>query len=143
MLIVIVLGIFVFSGKFTGNSVSAQGVDLYKSPGCGCCVGHAGFLERNGFHVNSISTLDFESIKIQYNIPKEMWSCHTTMIENYFVEGHVPMEAIEKLLEEQPDIDGIALPNMPSGSPGMPGKKNSVWIIYSVRDGNISEFMRI
>ena len=84
-----------------------------------------------------------ESIKIQHNIPKEMWSCHTTMIENYFVEGHVPMEAIEKLIEEQPDIDGIALPNMPSGSPGMPGKKNSVWIIYSVRDGNISEFMRI
>ncbi len=42
----------------------------------------------------------------------------------YFIEGHVPIEAIEKLLTEKPEIDGIALPQMPSGSPGMSGFKN-------------------
>jgi len=35
------------------------------------------------------------------------------------------IEAIKKLLEERPGIDSIALPGMPSGSPGMPGPKRA------------------
>ena len=42
------------------------------------------------------------------------------MVERYVVEGHVPVEAIRKMLSERPKILGIALPGMPSGSPGMP-----------------------
>jgi hypothetical protein len=72
-----------------------------------------------------------------------MDSCHTLIIEDYFVEGHIPIEAIEKLLAEQPDIDGITLPDMPSGSPGMPGVKKGDFVIYSVKGGKTSEFMRI
>jgi len=53
----------------------------------------------------------------------------------YFVEGHIPIEAIQKLLTEKPDIDGIALPGMPSGSPGMPGFKISPFKIHSVKNG--------
>ncbi len=53
----------------------------------------------------------------------------------YFIEGHVPIEAIEKLLTEKPEIDGIALPGMPSGSPGMPGFKLSPFKIHSVKNG--------
>ena len=82
-------------------------------------------------------------IKSQYQIPAEMQSCHTSVIDDYFIEGHVPMEAIEKLMNEKPDIDGIALPRMPSGSPGMPGVKTETWIIYSLKDGQYEEFMRV
>lgn len=63
-------------------------------------------------------------------------SCHTALINDYFVEGHVPIEAIDKLLTEKPKIKGIALPGMPSGSPGMSGFKLEKWKIYSLDNGN-------
>mgnify|MGYP001128288090 CR=1 FL=1 len=55
------------------------------------------------------------------HLPPEARSCHTTAPADYVVEGHVPFEAVERLLAEPPAIDGIALPGMPSGSPVMPG----------------------
>ena len=73
-----------------------------------------------------------------------MQSCHTTTIGNYFVEGHIPIEAIEKLMTEKPNIKGIAMPGMPSGSPGMPGAKQGPFIIYAIgNDGSVGEFMRM
>ena len=72
-----------------------------------------------------------------------MQSCHTTIIDKYFVEGHVPLEAINKLLKERPDIDGLALPGMPIGTPGMPGDKEEPYVIYQLVDGNFSVFMTI
>ena len=73
-----------------------------------------------------------------------MESCHTVVIGDYFIEGHIPLEAVEKLLVEKPDIKGIAMPGMPSGSPGMPGAKKGDFVIYAVNnDGTTEEFMRI
>jgi len=139
VLVVSILGFFIF------NSDKVEGIPLtmYKSPTCGCCVGNAKILGGDGFDVNIVPMSDMDSIKSQYNIPSEMQSCHTSIIEDYFVEGHVPQEAIDKLLLERPDIDGISLPRMPSGSPGMPGHKTETWIIYSLKDGKYEEFMRI
>ena len=82
-------------------------------------------------------------IKKKHNIPLEMQSCHTTILGKYFIEGHVPIEAINKLLKEKPDIDGIALPGMPIGTPGMPGEKEEPYIIYQLVDGKSSVFMTI
>ena len=79
----------------------------------------------------------------EYQIPRNMESCHTAVIEGYFVEGHVPVEVIIKLLEEKPDIDGISLPGMPPGSPGMPGQQTEAFKIYALSDGTTSEFMII
>lgn len=139
LLIVVVGAFFIFNtGKVEGTQIT-----IYKSPNCGCCVGHAAELERNGFDVQIIPTYDMEFIKTKHQIPSEMESCHTSIIGDYFVEGHVPIKAINKLLEENPDIDGISLPRMPSGTPGMPGVKKGEWVIYSLSNGKYSEFMRI
>ena len=101
-------------------------------------------IKQKGFDVNMIANDQaLQEIKNQNNIPYNMRSCHTSFIDGYFVEGHIPIEAINKLLTERPDIDGIALPNMPAGSPGMPGYKQGEWIIYSIKDGQASEFMRV
>ena len=116
---------------------------VYKSPTCGCCVGYASYAEQQNFNVNTIMVDDMQSIKDKHNIPKDMESCHTVEIGGYFVEGHVPIEAIQKLLAEKPEIDGIALPRMPSGSPGMPGAKTGTWTIYGIKDGNYNVFMEI
>ena len=83
------------------------------------------------------------AIKNQHQIPSNMESCHTAIIDNYFVEGHVPVEAVEKLLTEKPDIDGISLPEMPAGTPGMPGTKQGDWQIYSLKNNQISEYMSL
>jgi hypothetical protein len=71
------------------------------------------------------------------------WSCHTSIVEGYFVEGHVPLEAVGKLLNIRPAVDGIALPGMPAASPGMGGVKTEPFTIYSSVNGVASVFMRL
>ena len=118
-------------------------VEVFKTPSCGCCYGYVLFLEKEKFNVKQTDMRSLHSIKQKYNIPLEMQSCHTTIIGKYFIEGHVPLEAVNKLLKEQPDIDGIALPGMPIGTPGMPGKKEGPFVVYQIIDGKFSIFMTI
>lgn len=140
-ILVVVLGFMVLKpGSQNSDAIEAV---IYKSATCGCCLGHAGYLKGENFDVKVEIAEDIASVKEKYNIPYDKQSCHTTLIGDYFVEGHVPIEAIDKLLAEMPDIDGITLPDMPAGSPGMPGVKNEEFVIYALKDGQASEFMRI
>ena len=116
--------------------IKEKNVEVFKTPSCGCCYGYVLFLEEEKFEVKQTDMRNLHSIKKKYNIPLEMQSCHTTILGKYFIEGHVPIEAINKLLKEQPDIDGIALP-------GMPGEKEEPYIIYQLVDGKSSIFMTI
>ena len=118
-------------------------IEVFKTPSCGCCYGYVLFLEEEKFKVKQTDMRSLHAIKIKHNIPLEMQSCHTTILGKYFIEGHVPIEAINKLLKEQPDIDGIALPGMPIGTPGMPGNKEAPYVIYQLIDGQYSVFMTI
>ena len=118
-------------------------VEVFKTPSCGCCYGYVLFLEKEKFNVKQTDMRSLHSIKKKYNIPIEMQSCHTTVMGKYFIEGHVPLQAVNKLLKEQPDIDGIALPGMPIGTPGMPGEKEGPYVIYQLIDGKFSVFMTI
>ena len=118
-------------------------VEVFKTASCGCCYGYVLFLEEEKFKVKQTDMRSLHLIKKKHNIPLEMQSCHTTILGKYFIEGHVPIEAINKLLKEQPDIDGIALPGMPIGTPGMPGEKEEPYIIYQLVDGKSSVFMTI
>ena len=125
------------------NINNKQIVEVFKTPSCGCCYGYVLFLEEEKFEVKQTDMRSLHTIKQKYNIPVEMQSCHTTIMGKYFIEGHVPFEAVEKLLKEQPDIDGIALPGMPIGTPGMPGDKDEPYVIYQLKDGKFSVFMTI
>ena len=118
-------------------------VEVFKTPTCGCCNEYVLFLEEEQFEIKQTNMTSMDSIKTKYNIPGEMQSCHTGVVGKYFIEGHVPIEAINKLLKEQPDIDGIALPGMPMGTPGMPGDKEAPYVIYQLIDGEYSVFMTI
>ena len=118
-------------------------VTVYSSPTCGCCHGYEAYLEENGFEVEPIRTDDVSEMKDELNIPEEMRSCHTAKVGEHYIEGHVPAEAIWKLLEEQPPISGIALPGMPAGSPGMGGDKEQPFTIYAIVDGEAEEFLTL
>ena len=142
-LIFIVLGVGACSSKGK-TSLPVQDVTVFKGGSCGCCGVYSQYLGRQGLTVENIDMPDISVAKNQFNIPSAMESCHTTQIGDYFVEGHIPTEAMEKLMSEKPDIAGIAMPGMPSGSPGMPGAKQGPFVIYAIdKDGSITEFMRI
>ena len=135
-----------FNNKQDASAItkaSKYNVEVFKTVSCGCCYGYVLFLEEEKFNVKQTDMRSLQTIKQKHNIPLEMQSCHTTILGKYFIEGHVPIEAINKLLKEQPDIDGIALPGMPIGTPGMPGKKEEPYIIYQLVDGKSSVFMTI
>ena len=114
---------------------------VYKSPTCGCCGIWTDYVD---YDTEVVQMQDLSSVKSQYGVPAELQSCHTAVIGGYVVEGHIPMEAIERMLEERPDIKGIAMPGMPSGSPGMPGPKSGPFVIYAIHnDGSYTEYMRL
>ena len=58
-------------------------------------------------------------VKTKYQVPDELQSCHTAIVDGYVIEGHVPIAEIGKLLSERPDVIGVAVAGMPTGSPGM------------------------
>jgi len=73
----------------------------------------------------------------------ELMSCHTALIGNYVIEGHVPAHAIRRLLEERPDATGLAVPGMPTGSPGMEGGEMETYsVILFGRGGRRQMFGR-
>lgn len=133
------------SGGVESSGV-VKGVDatVYKSPNCGCCGAWAQYAERQGMNVEVKEVRNLNQIKGEHGVPSSLESCHTTVLNDYVVEGHIPAESIEKLLEEEPDVQGIGLPGMPQGSPGMPGPKQEDWEISSfTENGETSEFMTV
>ena len=96
-------------------------------------------MEGNGYAFKVEDVNDMSSIKAQYHVPAHLQSCHTAIVDGYVIEGHVPVEDIERLLAERPDIVGIAVAGMPIGSPGMeqPGVAPQPYdVIAFDKDGN-------
>lgn len=105
----------------------------FNAPGCGCCESYATYLRGNiTGHLSETTPDELDAIKREYGIPGELQSCHTLVLDEYVVEGHVPAGTIGTLIDERPAIDGIALPGMPSGSPGMGGEKDGPFTIFAI-----------
>ena len=107
------------SSAKTQENIDIPKVVSYRSASCGCCKKWINHLRDNGLEVVDNIVEDVSAIKIQYQIPNNLRSCHSAQIGKYTIEGHVPIESIKKLLEEKPLISGLAVPGMPHGSPGM------------------------
>jgi hypothetical protein len=108
---------------------------VYKDPACGCCHEYVAYLRQNGFDVAVVDTDDLAAIKQQSGVPPALEGCHSTLVGGYVVEGHVPIDAVRRLLQDRPHIRGISLPGMPEGSPGMSGGKAGPFVIYEISDG--------
>ncbi|MGE5514489.1 MAG: DUF411 domain-containing protein [Bacteroidota bacterium] len=104
----------------TTPAPGAKVVEVWKSQTCGCCTSWIAYMEDNGYAVTVHDVDDVDPIKDQFNVPTELRSCHTARIDGYVIEGHVPVEAIAKLVADKPKtVEGIAVPGMPPGAPGM------------------------
>lgn len=116
---------------------------VYRSPTCGCCKSYEDYLRRHGYTVESRVTDDMDAVKSERGIPEGAASCHTTSLDGYTIEGHVPMEAIATLLEQRPAVDAIAVPGMPSNSPGMGEPDGRPLQVMSVTDGAVEPFLTV
>ena len=115
-------------------------ITSYRSPTCGCCAGWVEHLKQQGFTVKDNVTEDLESIKTENNVPQNLMACHTAVINGYVVEGHIPATDIKRLLREQPDVAGIAVPGMPIGSPGMEaGNRKEPYTVFTFTEEDKQE----
>ena len=90
-----------------------------KDPTCGCCTGWVEHLRKAGFTAEVVETSEINRVKVRLGVPQDLASCHTAVIGGYVIEGHVPADAIKRLLAEEPMGKGLAVAGMPMGSPGM------------------------
>lgn len=112
----------------------------FSAPGCSCCEEYAPYLQRHLDTPLAVSEpVDISVVKHRYGIPEELQSCHTLVLDDYVVEGHVPVEVITKLFDENGAIDGVALPGMPAGSPGMGGVKDGSFTFFVIGGGRTGE----
>ena len=107
-----------------GSSLAAAlpSVTVYRDPSCSCCESWSAYMRANGFDVTIISSNDIDTVKARLKVPDSLVSCHTAEVAGYVVEGHVPVAALRRLLDERPQAIGISAPGMPVGSPGMEGR---------------------
>lgn len=117
----------------TAISVSAgETVEVYKSPTCGCCSKWVDHLKDHGFTVNEHDVGNKEA-RARAGISPSLGSCHTALVNGYAIEGHVPARDIKRLLRERPKAVGLAVPDMPHGSPGMEGARNDPYDVLLVK----------
>lgn len=117
---------------------------VYKSPTCGCCNGWIEHLEAAGFAVEARDTRDLMTVKRDAGVPVQLSSCHTALVDGYVVEGHVPAEHVKSLLANDSELAGIAVPGMPTGSPGMEGPDPQPYEVYSfTHDGQAAVYAEV
>jgi hypothetical protein len=110
-------------------------ITVYKAPMCGCCTKWVEHLEHSGLEVEVITVDETQTVRDRFGVPHELASCHTAVAGDYWVEGHVPADLVQQLLRERPsDIQGIAVPGMPAGSPGMESSQPVTYQVLSVDD---------
>jgi hypothetical protein len=107
-------------------------IKVYRDPNCQCCHKWIQHLEKNNFTVIDILTREMANVKEKVKLPKSMASCHTALVDNYIIEGHVPANDIKQLLLSKPEINGLSVPQMPVGTPGMEmGERKDNFSVFS------------
>jgi hypothetical protein len=119
---------------------AAPVIEVYKSESCGCCSGWVKHLEENGFKVKAHNVDNPADYRQKFGMPQELGSCHSAKVAGYALEGHVPASDIKRLLATRPKATGLAVPNMPMGSPGMEGPRKDAYDVLLVKDGKTSVY---
>lgn len=116
-------------------------VEVYKSPACGCCERWVEHMRQAGFEVATQDIADVSAQRARLGMPSGLAACHTAVVGEYLVEGHVPAADVKRLLAQKPRALGLAVPGMPKGSPGMEAPTPSAYDVLLVgRDGAVRTF---
>lgn len=118
---------------------------VHRSETCGCCELWRVSVEQSDFHLqdNPMPDQALYALKDKLGIPPTQRACHTAEIDGYVIEGHVPVWAIQRLLEERPEgAVGLVVPGMPPSSPGMGGPLVDYDIYLLREDGSLEPYAR-
>lgn len=121
-----------------GLAIQAQN-QMFKNYGCICCDRWAEHMKDHGFDFEITKISKMNKLKDEIGIPVKARGCHTTIIDGFIVEGHVPADLVLRILKDRPKgIIGISVPGMPVGSPGMEGnyKEKYPVVVFDLK-GNI------
>lgn len=120
---------------------------VYKDANCSCCKDWISYAEAQGLQSTAHDVADVGLFKDRYGVPDDMRSCHTAVTNDGFVfEGHVPAKFMAQFLANPPaNAIGLAVPNMPVGSPGMEyqNKFDPYQVIQLNKDGSTQVFATI
>lgn len=116
---------------------------VWKTPTCGCCGKWLEHMRAAGFKVEVQDVEDLETVKRLAGVRDHLQSCHTAAVGGYAIEGHVPAADVKRLLATKPKVRGLAVPGMPSGSPGMEnGEREPYDVLSFTVDGKTEVFSR-
>jgi hypothetical protein len=128
-------GLYALQTRQASDSEAGPSITVYKTPTLGCCDQWVGHLQDNGFAVKetNVSEAKLAEVREDNGVSGPLAGCHTALVEGYAVEGHVPAEDILRMLEERPEIAGLAVRGMPAGSPGMdqPGGRKEPYVVIA------------
>lgn len=136
-------------GASAGRAIAASGaipIIVHRDAACGCCGAWVEHLRVSGLFSPTVRTHgDMGAVKQSLGVPSALASCHTAQVAGYVIEGHVPASDILKLVRTRPiGVAGIAVPGMPTGSPGMevPGRSEAYSVLTFTHGGQTSVFAR-
>lgn len=116
---------------------------VYASPTCGCCGFWVEHVQEHGFEVEEEHRADMGEVKRALGVEPRLSSCHTAVVGDYVIEGHVPAADVRRLLAEAPSVRGLTVPGMPVGSPGMEvpsGEVDEYQVLTFTSDGELTVF---
>lgn len=133
-------------GEGASSGAAAAAADLpkvtvYKSATCNCCARWVEHMKQNGFTVETMDLPNVQEMKDQLGVPQELRSCHTAYVGGEVLEGHVPADLVKKYLRHDAEkAQGLAVPGMPVGSPGMemPGRPAEPYEVIAFRGGDLA-----
>ena len=139
-----ILGIVPGFAGFAGFAAPAAAIHIVKVTGCDCCTAWGETLASAGYSV-IVEDRDSDAVtafRAEKGIPEAVAGCHTALVGDYVIEGHVPAADIDRLLSDSPDAVGLAVPGMPMGSPGMDfgGDSEAFDVLLVRRDGTTTVF---
>jgi hypothetical protein len=108
-------------------------VTVHKDRSCTCCEKWISHMRASGFTVAVRDEANIDAVKDQLGVPAAVRSCHTALVGGYLVEGHVPAADVKRLLAQRARVVGLAVPGMPTGTPGMeiPGRAAEKYEVLS------------
>lgn len=133
--VIVIASVAGFVMAFDRESSGSKNIVVYKDPSCACCTKWITHLKKNDFNVEVHNQRNMTTIKSQLLVPDHLKSCHTASINGYSIEGHVSADLIDRLIDERPNVTGLAVPGMPMGSPGMEGHRKDAYEVLAFQKG--------
>lgn len=126
------------------KKTSLPTVTVYRTPTCGCCGKWVEHMKAAGFTVSDHIIANLDGAQGRAKVPANLRSCHTATVGRYVIEGHIPADVVKDLLRKRPNVEGIAVPGMPAGSPGMESPYPVAYdVIAFDKNGTTSSFAHV